>query len=288
MPLHITPLHPVFAAEVTGAELSRPLPADQVAEIDAAMAEYGVLLFRGQEVTGEQQLAFARQFGHVDDGATLAVTKSEREASPALIDLANVDADGVPFGADETAKRDNLIANQLWHSDRSFKNPPAKYSILCGISHPADGGDTEFADERAAYDALPETMKARLEGLVAEHFAFHSRNILGGSHPSAADTEMMPPVHWPIVRTIPETGRKSLYIGVHALEIAGMQTAEARILLMDLLEHTTQREFVYVHKWRDHDVLMWDNRCVLHRGRAYDLSQKRILRRCSTEAEAVG
>ncbi|MBT6276644.1 MAG: TauD/TfdA family dioxygenase, partial [Chromatiales bacterium] len=181
------------------------------------------------------------------------------------------------------ARNVSLIANQMWHSDSSFKAPRAKYSILCAVDIPEEGGDTEFADQRAAYDALDEDMKAWLEDKVAEHWAFHSRNMLGGAEFTPQGMDTLPPVDWPIVNTIQGSGRKSLFIGVHTREIRGIGTAEARMMLLDLLEHATQRQFVYRHRWQPHDVLMWDNRCTLHRGRRYDLTQRRELRRCTTE-----
>ena len=176
-----------------------------------------------------------------------------------------------------------MIANQFWHSDSSFKDPPAKFSILCSIDLPEEGGQTEFADQRAAYDALGYKMKARIDNMVVEHFAFHSRDILGGSHHSQEEIDALPPVHWPMVHTVPESGRKSLFIGIHTRQIEGMPTAEARMLLHELLEQTTQRQFIYRHEWQNHDVIMWDNQCTLHRGRPYDLNCFRELRRCSTE-----
>lgn len=281
MTLHFEPLHPLFAAEVSGIDLAAPLSPDEVVAIDEAMAKYAVLVFRGQPLSEDQHSAFTRNFGPIDPGLTVAIAKKSRLDNPDMIDLANVDDAGNVLAVDN-ARNVSLIANQMWHSDSSFKNPPAKYSVLCGIDLPP-GGDTEFADQRAAYDALSAEMKDIVEDLVAEHWAFHSRNFLGGAHFSAAGMETLPPIDWPVVHTIPESGRKSLFIGVHTREIRGMSTAEARMFLMDLLEHATQREFVFRHQWQNHDVLMWDNRCTLHRGRPYDFALKRELRRCSTE-----
>jgi alpha-ketoglutarate-dependent 2,4-dichlorophenoxyacetate dioxygenase len=183
----------------------------------------------------------------------------------------------------ENVRNVSLIANQLWHSDSSFKSPPAKYSILCGIDLPGDGGQTEFADQRAAYDGLSDTMKARIEPMVAEHFAFHSRTMLGGSHHSQTEIDALPPVHWPMVHTVPDSGRKSLFIGIHTREIAGLATAEGRMLLHELLEQATQPAYIYRHEWQNGDILMWDNQCTLHRGRPYDFARLRELRRCTTE-----
>jgi len=277
-----TPLHSHFAAEVTGIDLREPVSAEDVTAIDDAMAKYAVLVFRGQDIDAEQHAAFTKNFGPLDAGLTLAISRKPRLDNSDVIDLANFDESGEVLPVDN-ARTVSLIANQLWHSDSSFKSPPAKYSILCGIDLPAEGGETEFADERAAYDALPEKMKEKVEDLVGEHWAFHSRNMLGGAGFSQEGMDQLPPVKWPMVHTIPESGRKSLYIGVHIHEIEGMGTAEARMLVSDLIEHATQREFVHQHEWQNHDILMWDNRCTMHRGRPYDLSARRELRRCSTE-----
>jgi len=282
MTIQITPLHPVFGAEVTGIDLRDSLTLEQVSAIQSGINQYAVLVFHNQPITEDQHAAFAKNFGPIDAGLNLASNQKQRLKNPDVIDLANVDDDGAVLPTDNV-RNVSLIANQMWHSDSSFKNPPAQYSILCGIDLPGEGGQTEFADQRAAYDALDEDMKARIEGLVAEHWAFHSRNMLGGAHFTPEGMEKLPPVHWPIVHTIPESGRKSLFIGIHTREIEGMPTAAARMFLLDLLEHATQREFVYRHEWRNNDVLMWDNRCTLHRGRPYNFAQKRELRRCSTE-----
>ena len=282
MSLHFEPLHPLIGAEVTGINLREPVDGNIIRAIDSAMAKFAVLVFRGQDISANEHASFTRNFGPIDKGLTLATNKKSRLDNTDVLDLANVDENRNILSVNDP-RNVSLIANQMWHSDSSFKNPPAKYSILCGLDLPAEGGETEFADERAAYDTLSDKMKVKVECMVAEHWAFHSRNLLGGAHFSADGMENLPPVNWPVVHTIPESGRKSLFIGAHTREIRGMATAEARIFLMDLLEHATQREFVFQHKWQNHDVLMWDNRCTLHRGRPYELTRKRELRRCSTE-----
>jgi alpha-ketoglutarate-dependent 2,4-dichlorophenoxyacetate dioxygenase len=282
MALNLNVLHPELAVEVGGIDLREPLSADNLAELQAAIARYPVLVFHDQPITADQHAAFTRAFGPIDAGLVKASTRKPRLDNTDVIDLANIDHDGNVLPADN-ARNVSLLANQLWHSDSSFKKPRAKYSILCGVDLQAEGGDTEFADQRAAYDALPEKTKTRIESLVAEHWAFHSRNMLGGADFTPEGMASLPPVDWPIVDTIPESGRKTLFIGVHTRAIHGMATAEARLLLMDLLEHGTQREFVYKHEWRTHDILMWDNRCTLHRGRPYELNKLRELRRCTTE-----
>jgi alpha-ketoglutarate-dependent 2,4-dichlorophenoxyacetate dioxygenase len=175
------------------------------------------------------------------------------------------------------------LANQLWHSDSSFQNPPACYSMLHSLTNPAKGGETEFADLRAAYDALTEDTKREIENLRAQHYALYSRINLGDTNWTEEQKSALPPVEWPLVRTHPGSGRKLLFVGVHATHIIGMHVGEGRLLLAELLEHATQREFIYRHTWRVNDLVMWDNRCVLHRGRRYDYTQRRELRRVSTE-----
>lgn len=284
--MEFKPLHPFFAAEVEGLDIARPLEAREVQELEDAMARYAVLVFRDQLLSDDEHAAFTRNFGPIDQGLMLASKAKRRLKNTDVIDLANIDLEGKVFPADHV-RNVSLIANQFWHSDSSFKNPRARYSVLCGINVPENGGETEFADQRAAYDALDATFKAEIEPLIAEHWAFHSRNMLGGGGYTTEGMDRLPPVDWPVVQTIPESGRKTLFVGIHTREIRGMGTAEARMLLHDLLELATQREFVYRHAWRNHDVVMWDNRCTLHRGRRYDLNARRELRRCTTEAVAV-
>ena len=287
MALTLNILHSELAAEVAGIDLRQPLSDENLVALQSAIARYPVLVFHDQKLSDDEHAAFTKSFGSIDAGLVKAAANRKRRLGNAdVIDLANIDIEGNVLDAANT-RNVSLLANQLWHSDSSFKRPRAQYSILCGVNLPAEGGDTEFADQRAAYDALTDTMKARLEPLVAEHWAFHSRNMLGGGDFTPEGMATLPPVDWPVVDTIPESGRKTLFIGVHTRAIQGMATAEARLLLLDLLEHATQREFVYRHVWRNNDVLMWDNRCTLHRGRPYDISKVRELRRCTTElAEA--
>lgn len=286
MSLKLNVLHPELAVEVDGVDLRRPLDGETLAELQTTLARYPVLVFHDQNLSDDEHAAFTKSFGPIDAGLIPAAKRKHRLKNTDVIDLANIDAEGNILDA-ANARNVSLLANQLWHSDSSFKRPRAQYSILCGIDLPGEGGETEFADQRAAYDALPDAMKVRIEPMVAEHWAFHSRNMLGGADFSPEGMASLPPVEWPVVDTIPESGRKTLFIGVHTREIRGMATAEARMLLLDLLEHATQREFVYRHVWRNNDVVMWDNRCTLHRGRPYDLSALRELRRCTTEYVAA-
>jgi len=282
MALYISQIHPIFVGEVTGVDLRQPLDPAVVIEIDAAMDRYAVLVVRDQPLDQEQQMVFARSFGPLDLGLRKVKKQPHRFRYDELIDISNVDEKG-RIADRNSGKIVSNIANQLWHSDSSFQRPAAKYSMLSAVVLPTRGGETEFADLRAAYDALSDELKAELEALEAEHYALHSRFLLGDSDYTEEQKNAIPPVHWPIVRMHPGSKRKLLFVGVHARRIVGWPVAEGRMLLMDLLEHATQRDFVYSHKWRVGDLVMWDNRSTLHRGRRYNLSERRELRRATTE-----
>lgn len=281
MPLHLTPLPP-FAAEASGIDLAKPLASGEVRAIEAAMDRHAVLVFPNQPIDQHQQIAFAKHFGPLDVGLRKIRSGPHRFDYNELADISNVTADGAI--ADRAhAKIVNNVANQLWHSDSSFQRPRAKYSMLSAVIIPAFGGETEFADLRMAYDALPDWRKRQIDGLKARHSALHSRFMLGDSGYTEAQRAAIPPAVWPLVQTDPRSGRKILYVGIHACEIDGMTTPEARMLIADLIEHATQRAFVYTHRWRVGDLVMWDNTATLHRGRWYDLSERRELRRATTE-----
>ena len=282
MALYISQIHPIFVGEVTGVDLRQPLDPAVVMEIDAAMDRYAVLVVRDQPLDQEQQMVFARSFGPLDLGLRKVKKQPHRFRYDELIDISNVDEKG-RIADRNSGKIVSNIANQLWHSDSSFQRPAAKYSMLSAVVLPTRGGETEFADLRAAYDALSDELKAELEALEAEHYALHSRFLLGDGDYTEEQRNAIPPVHWPIVRMHPGSKRKLLFVGVHARRIVGWPVAEGRMLLMDLLEHATQRDFVYSHRWRVGDLVMWDNRSTLHRGRRYNLSERRELRRATTE-----
>ena len=207
---------------------------------------------------------------------------SRRFENPELGDISNVLGDG-SVAPRVHAKVVANIANQLWHSDSSFQRPRAKLSMLSAHVLPAFGGQTEFADLRAAYDALPDWRKRQVRGLSARHYALHSRLMLGDDQYTAEQRSRIAPAVWPVVQSDPRSGRKILYIGSYACEILGMTVPEGRLLIMDLLEHATQREFVYRHEWAVGDLVMWDNTATVHRGRYYDLSERREMRRTTTE-----
>jgi alpha-ketoglutarate-dependent 2,4-dichlorophenoxyacetate dioxygenase len=282
MTLSFKPLTPHIGAEATGIDIAKPLTDSERREIEAGMDRFGVLVFRGQPLDQDQQIRYAQSFGPLDLGFRKVRGGPHRFKHAELADISNVTVDG-EVAARAHAKIVGNLANQLWHSDSSFQHPRAKYSMLSAVVVPAEGGETEFADLRAAYDALTPLQRKRVEGLVAVHDSLHSRFMLGDTHYTEEQRAAIPPARWPLVQTDPRSGRKILFVGVHAREVEGMTIAEGRMLLMDLLEHATQRQFVYQHRWKVGDLVMWDNTATLHRGRHFELSQRRELRRATTE-----
>jgi alpha-ketoglutarate-dependent 2,4-dichlorophenoxyacetate dioxygenase len=286
MTLSIRQIHPVFVGEVSGVDVTRPLASDDVAALEAGMDRYAVLVFHDQPLTDEQQMAFARQFGALEDARGGNITKPEdRRLRVGMNDVSNLSKDDTLLGRDSRQRLFNL-GNMLWHSDSSFRPVPAKYSILSARVVNPVGGNTEYADMRAAHDDLDAATKALIEDLVCEHSLMYSRGSLGMLDYSEEERAMFRPVRQRLVRTHPVTGRRSLYLSSHAGAIEGMPTPEARILLRDLTEHATQPRYVYVHRWRPWDLVMWDNRQVMHRVRRYDESRPRDMRRTTVAGDA--
>src|SRR5271165_2830436 len=281
MAIAIRQLQKHFVGEVSGLDLRQPLTVDEAREIEAAMDKYAVLVFHGQDITDEQQMAFALNFGERENprGGNV-VKKGEHRLDSALNDVSNLGKDGKPLPRDHRTHLFNL-GNCLWHSDSSFRAIPAKFSLLSARVVNPKGGNTEFADMRAGYDALDDETKAEIEDLICEHSLMYSRGSLGFLEYSDEEKEMFKPVLQRLVRRHPVTGRKSLYLSSHAGAIVGMPMPEARMLLRDLNEHATQPAFVYVHKWTRHDLVMWDNRQTMHRVRRYDEAQPRDMRRAT-------
>jgi alpha-ketoglutarate-dependent 2,4-dichlorophenoxyacetate dioxygenase len=284
--MEIHQIHPVFVGEVSGIDITRPLSPAEVAEIDAGMNAHAVLVFHDQKLTDEQQMAFTVNFGVLEDARGGNITKPEdRRLQVGMNDVSNLDKDGRPMERDSRQRWFNL-GNMLWHSDSSFRAIPAKFSLLSARVVNPVGGNTEYADMRAAYDALDTATKTLIEDLVCEHSLMYSRGSLGMLDYSEEERAMFRPVRQRLVRTHPATGRKSLYLASHAGAIVGMPMAEARILLRDLTEHATQPQFVYVHRWRPWDFVMWDNRRTMHRVRRYDDDQPRDMRRTTLAGDA--
>ena len=287
MPVVIRPLHPLFAGEVEGVDCRAPLGAAEVAAIDQGMAEYAVLVFRDQDITDQQQIAFTRHFGELEHYVTpghIRQPGAER-LGPGIADFSNLDRDCRIMSAEDRVWFFKL-GDRLWHSDSSFRPVPAKYSILSGRVIPSWGANTEFADMRAAYDALDARSKAEVEDLVCEHSLLYSREAIGFTEFSPEEKAAFRPVRQPLVRTHPTTGRKSLFLAAHAGAIVGWTIAEARIFLRDLTEHATRPEFVYSHAWRRHDLVMWDNRTTMHRARRFDRNEVRDVRRTTLAGDA--
>jgi alpha-ketoglutarate-dependent 2,4-dichlorophenoxyacetate dioxygenase len=269
MALTIQPVTPDFAAEIGDIDLSQPLEAADVATIKQAFWKYAVLIFPEQQLATDQHLRFAENFGPLE--TTIGVYRKDAplRVRAEIADVSNLNHKNDIWGR-ESRLRMFQMANRIWHTDSSFKRLPARASLLYARSIPPIGGHTEFADERAAYDALPEAMQRRLSGLVAEHSIFNSRARLGFTNFTDEERRELPPVPQVVVRTIAENGRKSLYVASHAGRIFGLPEQEGRALIDELIAHATQRQFVYTHRWRVHDLVMWDDRCTMHRGTEFD------------------
>jgi len=282
MAIAIRQLHKHFVGEVSGVDLRQPLTPQEARDIEAGMDKYAVLVFHGQDISDDQQMAFALNFGARENPRGGNITKKEdyRLGSAGLNDVSNLDKDGKPLPKDHRTHLFNL-GNCLWHSDSSFRAIPAKFSLLSARVVNPKGGNTEFADMRAGYDALDAETKAEIEDLICEHSLMYSRGSLGFLDYTDEEKELFKPVLQRLVRTHPVHQRKSLYLSSHAGKVLGMSVPEGRLLLRDLNEHATAAEFVYVHKWTLHDLVIWDNRQTMHRVRRYDQSQPRDMRRAT-------
>jgi len=280
MAIAIRPIRPAFTGEVSGIDITRPISREEVAAIEAGMDAYAVLVFHGQDLTDEQQIAFTRNFGELESYKTPGHIRKREEhrLGPGIADFSNLDKQGNIMSAEDRVWFFKL-GDQLWHSDSSFRPIPAKYSLLSGRIIPSWGADTEFADMRAAYDALDAETKAEIQDLICEHSQIFSRQQLGFTDFTDEERARFKPVRQRLVRVHPSTGRKSLYLASHAGSIIGWPVPEARAFLRDLNEHATQREFVYVHKWRVGDLVMWDNRRTMHRARPFPAHEPRDVRR---------
>ena len=274
-----TPLTPVFGARVGGADLRKPLTPEQAREIEDAMDKYAVLVFPGQEINDEQQAAFGENFGPIEGTRATVDVHKQRLANTSINDISNLDEKGEILAADDR-RRFFSLGNRLWHSDSSFKATPAKYSMLHARSIPPEGGETEFADMRAAWDALPDKTKAEIRNYVCDHSLLYSREQLGFDNYTGEERKQWAPVPQRLVRRHAGSGRVSIFLSAHIGRIHGLPRPEALMLIRDLTEFATQPRFVYSHKWAVGDMVLWDNRCTMHRGRAYDdKAYKRDMRR---------
>jgi alpha-ketoglutarate-dependent 2,4-dichlorophenoxyacetate dioxygenase len=284
--MRLTPIGREFVAEAAGIDLTAPLDAGAVAAIDSAMDRYGVLVFHDQPLIDEEQIAFTKSFGKIELNTANNVTRlDQRRLGIEMSDISNLDQQGNLLAREDRRRAFNL-GNRLWHSDSSFKAVPAKYSLLSARIVPSAGGNTEFADMRAAYDTLDAETKADIEDLITEHSLVFSRGQLGFTDFTAEERMKFAPVRHRLVRTNPATGRESLFLSSHIGGIVGWPVPEALALVRDLTEHATQRQFVYAHTWRQYDLVMWDNRQTMHRARRYrDTGEVRDMRRTTLEGD---
>jgi alpha-ketoglutarate-dependent 2,4-dichlorophenoxyacetate dioxygenase len=283
MSITVKPVTPDFVAEISGLALAQPLtPADRAA-IEAAINRYAIVVFHDQGLTDDQQIDFARHFGPIQSSAQKArhTGIKHRIAGNDIADISNLDGDGNVLQPDSKRRLD-WLANRLWHTDASFRAVPGALSMLYAHVVPDEGGETEFADLRAAYDTLPQKTKEQIEPMIAEHSIWHSRGRLAVTKYTQEELASLPPVPQRVVRTHPGSGRKTLYLAAHASHIFGMPIADGRLLLMDLIEHATQPRFVHSHAWKRGDLVIWDNRCTMHRARPFDTTKVRDLRRVTT------
>ncbi len=269
---------PFFGGEVSGIDITQPLTKDQAGEIEKGMDEFGVLVFHGQRFTDETQMAFSRNFGELELATHNLQDAKEQRLGAHIADISNLDTNHNVL-ARENRRRLFSLGTRLWHSDSSFKVVPAKYSLLSARIIPSKGGNTEFADMRAAYDALDDETKAECEGLVCEHSQLFSREQIGFGDFTDEERRNFAPVMQRLIRRHPSTGRKSLYLASHAGTIVGWPVPEARAFLRDLIEHATQRKFVYAHEWKQFDLVIWDNQATMHRARPFDATQVRDMHR---------
>ncbi len=277
MALTVKGIDGAFAGIINGIDIARPLSDADFARVREAFHQHAVLVFPGQDIDDAAQIRFSRRFGPLE--TSIRYGRPGGAGRPEISNLTNVDDDGELYDLDDWRARYH-VGNQMWHSDSSFKPVPADASVLSARAVPPEGGETEFADMRAAFETLPQAKQRRLDGLVAEHSLVYSRRLISGDIFDADEKAELPPVQQVVVRSHPETGRKALFIGAHASHIVGWPIDEGRALLAELLEGATQPRFVYRHVWQAKDLILWDNRCVLHRGRPWPAdTYPRVMRR---------
>jgi len=282
--LTITPVHPLLGAEIGGVDLTRPLDDSTFARIAEAFDEYSVLVFRGQPLTDEQQMAFSERFGPLE--TTVRTLGKEDRLGAHMVDLSNVDEEGKLLSWSDRRMM-YQSGNQLWHSDSSFKPVPAHSSALSARVVPPEGGETEFASMRVAYAALSDELRRQVNGKIVVHSFGFSRSLIDPGIGTEIGRDY-PPVRHALVRANPRNGRKSVYVGSHAWYVEGMELDASRILIAKLLEITTRPDRVYQHRWRVGDLVMWDNRCALHRGRLWDSAHhKRVMHRTTVAGDGT-
>ncbi|MEK9964583.1 MAG: TauD/TfdA family dioxygenase [Betaproteobacteria bacterium] len=287
MAVTITELCATFAAEVSKVNISKELSDEEIDELRTAIDKYGVLVFRNQPLTDEQQVRFSEYFGDIEiaDLKNNITKASERRLSQMFSDISNLDKDQNILGKDGRQRLFNL-GNRIWHSDSSFRPVPARYSLLSARAVPVAGGNTQYADMHAAYDCLDAKTLTEISDLQCEHSLLYSRARLGMDEFTEQEKADFTPVTQPLVRTHPNTKRKSLFLSSHIGSVIGLTKPDGRLLIEELTELATQEKFVYTHRWQKDDLVMWDNRRTMHRARKYeDTVEKRDLRRTTIAGE---
>ena len=270
MAISLFPITPAFAAEVGDVDLAKPLSPEDDKAIQAAFLKYSVLVFPAQRLNSDQHVAFAERFGPLEVNINTYQDEVKKDRIDSRIsDVSNLDHENELLPG-ESRKRTSGLANRLWHTDSIFRHVPARASLLYARIVAPIGGLTEFTDMRAAWEALPESTQRQIEDRIVEHSIFHSRAKVGATVFSERERASLPPARQVLVRTIPETGRRALYLASHAVRIIGLPEAESTRLIEELMAHATRREFVYSHRWRVDDLVIWDNRCTMHRGTRYE------------------
>jgi alpha-ketoglutarate-dependent 2,4-dichlorophenoxyacetate dioxygenase len=285
MTITVNPLHPHIGAEMSGLDAAAPLNDPTLAELWRTIDRYSVVVLRHQAISDAQLKSFAIRFGELEVPRSSLQGGKRRLDIQEIGDISNLDEDS-NIRTREDRRRLDMLGNRLWHTDASYMPVPVVLGMLFAVAvppaSPLGAGETEFADMRAAYDALPDDLKAAIDPLIVEHDIFWSRGQIGFTEFPPGEREKYPPSPQRLVRRHPGSGRKTLYLSAHASHIVGWPVADGRLLLHDLNTHATQRQFVYSHKWAKGDLVIWDNRCTMHRGRPHDETAPRDLRRATT------
>lgn len=282
MTLKIEKRHELFVGEVSGVDISHPLETSVFEKIQSKLDELGVLIFHTDKLSEQEQIDFSTQFGDIAAKNGILFTGVKRRLSEKLVDISNLDYKDDLLAFNDRRRMEGL-SNRLWHTDSSFKRIPAKYSVLHAHSVVSEGGETQFVDMRAAYEALSPKLQGKIADLVAEHSIFVSRAKMGFTDFSDEERAALPPVHRALVRNHESSGRKALYHASHASHIIDWSLPDGKMLLLELMEHATQPQFVFTHKWEVGDLIIWDNRCTMHRAMSYEASERRDMRRATID-----
>ena len=281
---------PDFVGFVSNIDLKEELDSGQIEKLDLSINKFSVIVFKDQDINDKDQVRFTKYFGDIEaSGKTSNITKAkDRRLSADLADVSNLDKNNKPFSQNDPRRIFNL-GNRLWHTDSSFKAIPAKYSLLSARSISKEGGNTEFADMRSAYDNLDELTQNKIQDMVCEHSLIYSRQRLGFDmvkELSSEEIKNFTPVEQPLIRRNKITGRKGIFLSSHIGKIRDWIRPDSMCFIDDLIEYATQIKFKYIHKWSQNDLIIWDNRQTMHRARAFDdLKEKRDMRRTTVLGE---